>query len=926
MNDKNDFKDEVPFIPRILMGMVHLVARFPLFTVVVVGILVALSILAACTGLSFLTQRNDLVSPTKEHQQRWRLYVREFGEDDDMVVVVKGQNQPRMREALETLAKMVAARPDLFDRVFYKADLRPLRDRALLYMPVEEIRKIQSSIQDMKFLFEPPLIELADPYIAWKVMSLSQMYSEANSRAFYNRHQDRLSSRDREFFEQMTAITAMASATLDEPQNYRSPWKSFMAQNANQPDLLAEPQYFFSGDKTLAFFLTSPVQDRSSFTSSEKSIEEMRRLLETLREQYPDLEIGLTGLPVLEGDEMNASRSDTATASCIALIFVALLYLGVYRGVRYPFLTVSTLLVGTILALGWLTVTVGHLNILSATFAVMLIGLGDYGVLWVTRYEQERARGHDVLGALRLTAQHVGPGILTASVTTAAAFYSGMLADFRAVSELGWIAGSGVLLCGLSCFTFLPAMIRLMDRKEPVEKPIMPMPERTQWLPALTRHPRWVMVGIVFLVMIGTAFATRVRFNHNLLEMQAQGLESVQWELTLIEHTDGASWHAVSYTTTPEEARALKARFETLPCVSQVIEVASLIPLQQEIKMDAVRDIHKRLQKLPPRGQPIPHLLAPEPEQLDRQITELVKSLGQIGYNNPPEMVRQLQAKLGELQERLQVMPAEVSVQRLRVFENHVTEDLAENLHRLRDVSTPGSIRPQDIPQNLRERYIGKNGKWLLKVFPTESLWEYEPLQQFAGAIRQVDPEVTGKPFSTLEGLDAMRDGFKWACIYAFLAMVLILALDFRNVRHTLLALTPLAFGLVLTFGIMGMFGVPLNMANIIALPLLLGVGADNGVHILHDYLSRPDRRRYALGYSTGRGILVAALTTVFGFGTLMISRHQGLFSLGLVLAIGVSCCMLTALVFLPALLRLVPVKPTEETAKTPRGRKSKVA
>lgn len=914
MAGKIDFKDEVPFIPRILMDLVRLVARFPVATLVVLGLLSVLSVVAACTRLSFLTQRNDLVSPKKEHQQRWKHYVEEFGEDDDMVVVVKGHDHRRMKEALDTLAQKVQGRPDLFDRVFYKADLRPLRDRALLYMPVDEIRKIQASIQDMKFLFEPPLIELADPHIAWKVMSLLQMYGEANSRAFYNRTKDTLTTRDREFFEQMAGITATATETLENPQKYRTPWKSFLSQPADQPDLLAEPQYFFSGDGTLAFFLASPVKDKSSFTCSQQSIDELRRLLDEHREQYPDLEIGLTGLPVLEDDEMTASQSDTTTASWVAFVFVALLYLVVYRGVRYPLLTVSTLMVGTVLALGWLTLTVGHLNILSATFAVMLIGLGDYGVLWVTRYEQERAKGQDMLAAMLCTTQHVGPSILTAAVTTAAAFYSGMLADFRAVSELGWIAGSGVLLCALACFTFLPAMVRLVDRKENVERPTVPMPDRTLWLPLLNRHPRWVLVGIVCLVMVGAVFASRVRFNHNLLEMQAQGLESVQWERTLIDHTDGASWHAVSYTTTPEEARALKARFEALPCVSRVVEVASLIPLQQEIKIDAVRDIHKRLQKLPPRGEPIPHLLAPDPEKLDRQISELVQSLDRVSHSNPPAVVRKLRAKLGEFQDRLRSLPAHAVVQRLQVFENNVTQDLAENLHKLRDVSTPAFIGPRDIPQNLRERYIGKNGKWLLKVFPNESLWEYEPLQKFAAAIGAVDPEVTGKPYSTLEGLDAMRDGFKWACIYAFLAMVLILGLDFRNARHTLLALTPLAVGLVLTFGVMGLFGVPLNMANIIALPLLLGVGADNGVHILHDYLSSPDRRRYALGYSTGRGILVAALTTVFGFGTLMISRHQGLFSLGLVLALGVSCCLLTALVFLPALLRLVPVK--DATAK----------
>src|SRR4029077_10051045 len=152
------------------------------------------------------------------------------------------------------------------------------------------------------------------------------------------------------------------------------------------------------------------------------------------------------GMPVLETDEMTAARHDTETASWLAIACVGALFLLVYRGVAYPLLTIVTLLIGTAWAMGWLTLTVGHLNILSATFAVMLIGMGDYGVLWVMRYEQARKAGVDVRMALLHTTEHVAVGNLTAAATLALAFYAAMLADFKAVAELGWIAGSGVLL------------------------------------------------------------------------------------------------------------------------------------------------------------------------------------------------------------------------------------------------------------------------------------------------------------------------------------------------------------------------------------------------------------------------------------------------------------------------------------------------
>src|SRR5258708_14235083 len=160
-------------------------------------------------------------------------------------------------------------------------------------------------------------------------------------------------------------------------------------------------------------------------------------------------------------------------------------------------MTVLALVFGTIWALGWLTFTVGHLNTLSSAFAVMLIGMGDYGVLWVTRFGQERQAGFDILDANRKTAMHVGPSIFTAAVTTAFAFFAAMLADLKAVSELGWIAGCGVLLCSLSCFTVVPALLSILDFRlypnQVTDDLILSLRDhqatRRQWLSWLMRRP-----------------------------------------------------------------------------------------------------------------------------------------------------------------------------------------------------------------------------------------------------------------------------------------------------------------------------------------------------------------------------------------------------------------------------------------------------
>src|SRR5438445_1495851 len=283
----------------------------------------------------------------------------------------------------------------------------------------------------------------------------------------------------------------------------------------------------------------------------------MHAIVADTRRAFPNLELGLTGLPVLETDEMAAAQNDTHLASLLAIAGVTVLFLVVYRGIAYPLLTVGTLLVGTAWAMGWLTVTVGHLNILSATFAVMLFGMGDYAVLWVMRYEQARQRGMEVRAALLHTTRHVAVGNLTAATTTAVAFYATMLADFKGVAELGWVAGSGILLCAFACFTVLPALLMLLDRRPRPWPDTIPL-QAAAWLPRLSRRPRWVLGGGLALLAVSVLSIPRLTYDHNLLHLQPCGLDSVRWQMTLIEHTAGASWNALSVADSREEAQALK--------------------------------------------------------------------------------------------------------------------------------------------------------------------------------------------------------------------------------------------------------------------------------------------------------------------------------------------------------------------------------
>jgi hopanoid biosynthesis associated RND transporter like protein HpnN len=928
MNPEQAHRQGATVVHRLLVGLVTAVCRRPRLVLAAAVVLSVLSLIAFTTRLEYRTQRSDLINPNKDYQQRWRQYTAEFGNDEDMVVVVEGGDRARMQAALEALGTEVRRRPDTFDRLFYKVDLRHLHNRALLYLPAEQITQIQGNLQSMS-----PLLEIGP--LGWELFTLDRLVGEAGHRADNLQPPQPLTPADQQFFTQLVAISKSATAAVADPAQYRNPWRSLLpppcpppgageGTGGGQQDLLAEPQYFFSGDGALAFLLVRPVKEEGSFTAARKSVDAMRAVVDTIRPQYPDLQFGLTGLPVLENDEMVAAQQDTRLASWLAIAGVTLLFIVVYRSIWYPLLTVVTLLIGTTWAMGWLTLTVGHLNILSATFAVMLIGMGDYGVLWVMRYEQARHSGLGVLAALRHTTIHVAIGNLTAATTLALAFFAAMLADFQAVAELGWIAGCGVLLCALACFTVLPALLMIFDRRPmggqtsapgglrlltPDCCPLTPDP-CSGWLPGVLRRPGWVIAAGLAVTVVLAVFACRIGYDHNLLHLQARGLDSVKWELKLIDHTAGASWHALSYTATPQEALALKQRYEQLPGVSRVVEMASLVPADQESKLAQLRDIQRRLRNLPRRGEAIPRLtdavvpgIFPGTPGLKQDLKQVGERLGRHG-DEP--LLAEVRDSLSELHDQLDELPDDVAGQRLRAFEQHLAGDLAEDLHRLREVSTPAVITTADLPPELRERYIGKSGKWLLCIFARDCLWDFPPLERFTQEIATVDPAATGKPFATVEGLKAMKSGFQWAGLYAFAVIVVVLLVDYRNLRNTLLALAPLAMGVVLSLGIMGVCGLPLNPANMIAFPLILGVGVDNGVHVLHDFLLRRAAGGATISRAIGRGVLVKALTTMIGFGTLMISSERGLAGLGLILTLGVGCCMLSALVVLPALLRLL--------------------
>jgi len=868
----------------------------------------------SATHLRFMTNRNDMISGSKLVQQRWKAHLERMGSEDDLVVVVAGGDTIAQDALLADVESRLRAEPDHFCRVWREVDLRPLAPHSLLLLDTARIEAIVNELRAMRPLLDLPL--------GWNLFTLQNLVYETRNRLkgvaaeLEEGRRRRAPGKagaeiDAQVLFQLNHLLRCAAAVVSGKTTDGPLWQAMAAEDKRET-MLRQPQRLRSDDGKLSFLLASPVEDTNDPMSPQlASVRRLRSILAEVGAKHDGLEIGLTGLPVLECDEMEASSQDSIRASWVAFLGVLALYAWAFRQWRPPVASALPLLMGTIWALGFATLTVGHLNLLSATFAVMLIGMGDYAVLLVSRYQRERPVDRVAARTAMIRASvAVGPSIITAAITGMLAFLATMLADFQAVAELGFIAGGGLALCALSAITMAPPLVSLLEKGQPTVSsipprdilPLIPREAPASWASAWAARPGLALgIGLAVWALLAVG-AARVHYDANLLHLQAQDHPAVRWQHRLLASTRGASWHALVWADSRAEALDLKARLEALPEVSRITETASLLPDDQEHKAGLLAEIRQRLGRLPEVGVKLMHLRA-SPAALAREVDQLARQLREPVLADTPCQDPLLQA-CAQLTAAI-TAAGEKASGRLSSLDDRMAAELLTNLHRLRGVAGAGTIGLDDIPKDFRERHMDREGKFLLRVFAADELWEPGPLKHFIDTVSAVAPAATGKPYTTHEGLEGMRLGFMKAGVLALLAITLVLAMDLRSVHLVLLALAPLTGGLLAALGVMGWLGLALNPANLIALPLILGVGVDNGVHVLHDWLHRANPiKRYRLHAGTLQGILLAGATTVLGFGALALSGHQGLRSLGLLLAVGVASCMFSSLALLPALLR----------------------
>jgi hopanoid biosynthesis associated RND transporter like protein HpnN len=870
-------QEEHAWLALALGWLTRWVLRFPRTTLAVGVGLAVVSVAFTAWRLEYKASRVDLLSPSSDYNRRWLDFLAEFGDADDVVVVVEGANAEQVRPVVEELAEQISDERRLFASLLYKIDLSNLERKGLHLASSAQLDAIAATL------------DASGPALQgdWSQFNLSGQIVAASA-ALANTPPNANQTLSPERLARLQTLLAhVESALTDQP-----PPKSSFLPSPTGPAAARPSEYLAAEDGRLGLLLLRLVEQGEGMVRGSEGIDTLRATIAKTQAAHPEVRVGLTGLPIMENDEMRVSERDMSLANIISFLGVAAVFVAILGGWRHPLWTSLTLLIGMAWSFGYLTLVIGHLNILSVAFSVFLIGLGmDFGIHYVARYLQLRNDHVPFDDAVVQTAIGIGPGITTGAVTTALAFLTAGVTDFPGVAELGIIAGGGILLCFLASITVLPAMLALSDRNRPRVFVAAPL-NVGEWCEKMLRRPGWLLIGCVVATVLMSLGAPLVWYDHNLLNLQSQGLESVDLERKLLADSDQNTWFAISVVDNVPDLLARKKQFLELASVDRVEEIASLVGLDKPDQSTRLAQMSARLQRLPTGVQLIP---VAQPLQL----AKAVQGMHQAALASPE--LAPLADKLLVVRDLLFATRPEDYFTRLSRYQQTLAGETFASLQTLRDATQTPPPDFQDLPASLVSRFHSPSGKHVLKVYGKGDIWDRPTLEAFVGELRTVDPEVTGEPLQAFEASREMKESYQTAMLYAFLCSCVVLAVDFRRLGDILLAFLPLGVGMLQMFGLMGWLGVPLNPANMIVLPLIFGIGIDEGVHIIHDY--RAQRGAYRMSNSVAVSVLLSSLQEIVGFGSLMISEHQGLQSLGRVLTLGMTTSMFTSLVMLPALL-----------------------
>lgn len=670
-------------------------------------------------------------------------------------------------------------------------------------------------------------------------------------------------------------------------------------------------QVLFQGEpqkiKYQEFIMVKPKQDFTQLYPAEKAIAALHSAASDvgLTSDSP-VQMRITGEVALADEELNSSLRGMEYAGIITFIMVVLVLFFAMRTIRLVLAVLICLVLGLIFTAAFATASIGHLNIISIAFAVLYIGLGaDFAIHFLLRHQEVVDKGRPAKEAIHESGSVAGGALTVCAITNAIGFYAFIPTDYSGVAELGVISGTGMLISLLVTLTIGPALLRYIPKQSKLESGVNI--SLSKILATLYRWQKLVFATIFAGVLTAVILLPQLKFDYNLLNMQDPEGKAVNTFKELLSEVENSPWYVAIIASNQKETDLLIEKLSKLQEVKKVVTIFDFVPKEQETKLPLIAEMAITTGPIVMSEPPKLNSKQTVKEQRD-ELDKLSSKLAQFITESPNHALsisaRTLNNSLSSLFDYLNKNKNINRENLLRSVEKDLLVTLPTSLQRMQTaIEASATFSKKDLPASLISRWHSHAGEYKIAVYPSEDINDNEALRRFVRAVQNVAPQATGAPMVSLEAGEAVVKAFIQAFTLALTGIVIALLILLRSVRYTLLVLIPLILSSIFIGIFTVLLNLPFNFANIIALPLLLGIGIDSSLHMVHR--SRIEKLAGGLMQtSTVRAVFYSALTSLVAFASLMFSSHQGTASMGILLTVGLTFTLICTLVILPVLLK----------------------
>ncbi len=802
----------------------------------------------------------------------FRQYAREIDaafpqSQDTLVVVIEGQTAGLADDAALALGKRLRQRPDVFEGVY---DLRGdafFRENGLLFLGIDELYDLSDTLAE------------AQPFLGtlWREGNLTGLFHIIGLAA------DEAAKPEGDaalplgpVFRAMADVAAAQKAG----QPLVLSWSRILAGKAGEPEPVSERR---------RFIIVKPKLDFASLQPADNAMDTVRRVAAEMNiDAEHGLRLRLTGSAALEQEELASVETGMGLAAVISLVLVLVILLAGLGSARLVVSTLLTLIMGLLWTAAYALLAVGSLNLISVAFAVLFIGLSvDFGIHFGLRYRESMSDGVSHEAALRNAAMGVGGPLTLCAVSAAIAFFAFLPTDYVGLAELGVIAGSGMFIALFANLTILPAGIALFP-----PKPVKAGVSADRMLSATMA--KLICIAGALITAFCLMLVPRTSFDFDPLNLKDPHTESVSTLLDLMEGNARNHYSAEVLVADLAAADAHAAALEKLPEIDRALTLSTFIPADQDQKLQIIAEMALFLG---PSLAPERHNNALDDNQRRAAWEKLRPKLAHLmaGESALAAPARQL----------TQTVDAIFSADGAAELERRLLRGLGGRLESLKSALRAAPVTLDSLPASLRGRWQAADGRTRVEVYPSADLRRRAPLEAFVTAARTKAPKLSGTPVTIMEAGRTVLGAFVQAGVIAAVGICLLLALVTRRIRDVGLVFIPVVLAGVWTMGASVIGGLAFNLANVIVLPLLFGLGVAGAIHLVARAHTSGGSDA-AMRTSTPRAVVLSALTTIGSFGSISLSAHPGTASMGILLMIAISMTMLATLVFLPALMRLL--------------------